>query len=787
MNPPPAHAQIVIVGGGIAGVSVAYHLAKLGRRDVVLLEQGRLSCGTTWHAAGLVGQMRPNRSMTRMSQYGTQLYSSLERETGLATGWKQCGSVNVARTPERWIVFQRQAAMARSFGIDVDLLTPRQALDKWPLLRSEDLQGALWFPADGKANPADLAQSLAKGARNLGVKMFEGVRVLSVLKENDFVKGVETSAGTIQCEVFVNCSGQWARALGEKSGVSIPLHAAEHFYIVTEPIAGVHPNLPVMRDPDGLIYFKEEVGGLLMGGFEPAAKPWGMDGIPDRFEFQLLPEDWDQFQPLMEAAIHRVPALESAGVKILLNGPESFTPDGNFILGEAPEVRNYFVAAGFNSAGIANAGGAGRLLAEWIAGGEAPMDLFEVDIRRYGAFAADAKWLRERTVESLGLHYAMRWPRHELESGRPQRVSPLFEKLKAKGAQFGSKFGWERANYFGPKMEYTLGRPNWLSAVSEEQLAIRNAVGILDQTSFGKLRVRGRDAAALLDRVCANRIGKLTYTAMLNRKGGFESDVTVQRWADDDFLVVTGSAQPVRDAAWLRRNIHQNENVEVEDVSAEWSVISVLGPRAAVLLSRVDLGSARAVPASYAGGPGTEIYVRVEDAAALYDRLCAAGQEFGLRDCGYYALDALRIEAGRRAFGAELSPDCTPYEAGLGFAVRPELRKPPAKLTKRLLMFTFPATDLFAWGGEPILRDGKPVGELSSVGYSATLSCMVGMGFVYSEDIEGTYHIEVSGQKVPAQASLRAPWPGGAAGNVEPPAPPRKSASRARPRKKSEA
>jgi 4-methylaminobutanoate oxidase (formaldehyde-forming) len=485
-----------------------------------------------------------------------------------------------------------------------------------------------------------------------------------------------------------------------------------------------------------------------------------MDGIPDKFEFQLLGEDWDQFQPLMEAAIHRVPALETAGVKLLLNGPESFTPDGNFILGEAPELRNYFVAAGFNSAGIANAGGAGKLLAEWIAGGEAPMDLFEVDIRRFGAFAADAKWLKERTVETLGLHYAMRWPRHELESGRPQRVSPLFSRLKANGAQFGSKFGWERANYFGPKMEYTLGRPNWLAAIIEEQLAIRNAVGILDQTSFGKLRVRGRDAAALLERVCANRIGKLTYTAMLNRKGGFESDVTVQRWADDDFLIITGSAQPVRDAAWLRRNIREGEDVRVDDVSAEWSVISVLGPRSDELIEKTDIGSARPQPASYVGGPGTELYVPVAEAPALYERIWAAGKNLGLKDCGYYALDALRIEAGRRAFGPELSPDCTPYEAGLAFAVRPELRKPPAKLAKRLLMFTFPATELFAWGGEPILREGKPVGELSSVGYSATLGCMVGMGFVYSEDIGGAYEIEVSGTKVPAKASLKAPWPG---------------------------
>ncbi|MGH8691731.1 MAG: GcvT family protein, partial [Burkholderiales bacterium] len=560
--------------------------------------------------------------------------------------------------------------------------------------------------------------------------------------------------------ILVNCAGQWARALGAQSGVSVPLHSAEHFYIVTEPIAGVHPMLPVMRDPDGFIYFKEEVGGLVMGGFEPVAKPWGMDGIPDTFEFELLPEDWDQFEPLMEAAMHRVPALETAGVKMLLNGPESFTPDGNFILGEAPEVRNYFVAAGFNSAGIANAGGAGKLLAEWIAGGEAPMDLFEVDIRRFGAFAADAKWLKERTVETLGLHYAMRWPRHELESGRPLRVSPLYEKLKRKGAQFGSKFGWERPNYFGPKMEYTLGRPNWLDACVAEQLAVRRTVGIFDQTSFGKLRVRGRDAAALLDRVCANRVGELTYTAMLNRKGGFESDVTVQRWADDDFLIVTGSAQPVRDRAWLLRNRKPNEDAAVDDVTADWSVISVLGPGAKDLLDKTDIGSARPQPASYVGGSGTELYVPVADAPALYDRIWAHGKEFGLKDCGYYALDALRIEAGRRAFGAELSPDCTPYEAGLAFAMRPELRKPPERLAKRLLMLTFPATGLFAWGGEPILRNGKPAGELSSVGYSATLGCMVGMGFVYSEDITGSYEIEVSGTKVAANASLKAPWRG---------------------------
>jgi glycine cleavage system aminomethyltransferase T/glycine/D-amino acid oxidase-like deaminating enzyme len=771
LNSTTNSAEIVIVGGGIAGVSVGYHLAKLGRRDVLLLEQGSLTCGTTWHAAGLVGQMRPNRSMTRMSQYGIGLYASLEAETGLATGWKQCGSVNVARTPERWIVFQRQAAMARSFGIEVELIAPREAAQKWPLLRADDLQGALWFPRDGKANPADLTQSLAKGARDLGVKIVQGVKVNGVKISGGAVAGISTPEGEIKCEILVNCTGQWARSFGAMAGVNVPLHSAEHFYIVTERIEGVHPMLPVMRDPDGCTYFKEEVGGLLMGGFEPKAKPWGMDGIPEKFEFQLLPEDWDQFEFLMQNAIHRVPALEKAGVKMLLNGPESFTPDGNFILGEAPEVRNYFVAAGFNSAGIANGGGAGKLLAEWIVGGEAPMDLFEVDIRRFGAYAAVSDWLRERTVETLGLHYAMRWPRHELESGRPLRVSPLYGRLKARGAQFGSKMGWERPNYFSDeKMKYTLGRPNWLDAVIEEQRAVRNAVGIFDQTSFGKLRVSGRDAQTLLERVCANRIRDLTYTPMLNRKGGYESDVTVQRWGEREFFIVTGSAQPVRDRAWLTRHIAGGEDVHVEDVTERWSVISVLGPDARSVLERISLRDhARAVPASYVGGPGWEIYVPVEDAADLYDRIKGAGEA---RDCGYYALDALRIEAGRRAFGAELSPDCTPYEAGLGFAVKPDKpaafigkealqRAPRQELAKRLLLFSFPATELFAWGGEPILRDGAPVGELSSVGYSAALGCMVAMGFVHGkpetqeEALRHSYEIEVSGSRVPAKASLK--------------------------------
>ena len=779
----PSLARVVIVGGGIAGCSTAYHLARLGITDVLLLEQGKLTSGTTWHAAGLVGQMRPNRNMTAMSTYGIELYSTLEVETGLATGWKQCGSVNVAATPERWQVLKKQAALARSFGIEVQLITPKEAGDLYPVMRTDDLHGALWIPGDGKANPADLCMSLAKGARNRGVRIVEGIEVTGVLTERgpggEHVAGVRTVQGDVRCEVLVNCAGQWARQFGRLAGVNVPLYSAEHFYIVTGKIDGVHPMLPVMRDPDGFIYYKEEVGGLLMGGFEPKAKPWQVDPIPSTFQFQLLDEDWDQFEPLMTSAIHRTPCLESAQIKMLLNGPESFTPDGNFIVGEAPGLRRYFVGAGFNSAGIANSGGAGRLLAQWIADGEAPGDLWDVDVRRFGAFTANRRALAERTAETLGLHYAMRWPRQELASSRPLRTSPLYDLLDAKGAEWGSKNGWERANYFKPagvsRPAHTLGVPGWLPWVQAEQRATREGVAIYDQTSFGKLLVQGRDALALLQRLCANEVdvpvGKMVYTAMLNARGGFESDLTVVRLADDRFQVVTGSAQPQRDLDWIARHVEPHEHAVVTDVSAMTAVLSVMGPRAAELMRRVspddlsppglkfswtreiDVGLARvrAARMSYVGGPGFELYVPIEMCRHVYMALRDAGRDLsgideagrsrGLVDAGYYAIDALRIEAGRRAWGAELGPDETPWEAGLAFAVK--LDKPSAfigrdallaarsrPLRKKLLSFVLDDPTRYAWGGEAIHLDGEPVGELVSVGWSPLAGACVGLGYV---------------------------------------------------------
>ena len=769
----PSQAQIIIVGGGIVGCSTAYHLALQGKTDVLLLEQGKLTSGTTWHAAGLVGQMRPNRSMTTMSKYGIDLYSTLEAQTGLATGWKQCGSVNVASSAERWQVLKKQTALAHSFGVECHLITPREVAERYPIMRTDDLHGGIWLPGDGKANPADLCMSLAKGARNRGVRIHEGIEVTGVTIEHGRVAGVRTAQGEVRCEVLVNCAGQWARQFGLLAGVNVPLYSAEHFYIVTGKIAGVHPMLPVMRDPDGFIYYKEEVGGLLMGGFEPVAKPWKVDPIPADFQFQLLGEDWDQFEPLMKNAIHRTPCLETAEVKMLLNGPESFTPDGNFILGEAPELRNYFVCAGFNSSGIANSGGAGRLIAEWIVGGEPSVDLWEVDIRRFGAFTGNRKALFDRTAETLGLHYAMRWPRQELETARPLRTSPLYDLLMAKGAEFGSRNGWERANYFRPggagRPDYTLGKPGWLPWMQAEQKATREAVALYDQSSFSKLLLQGRDALAVLQRLCANEmdvpVNRMVYTAMLNERGGFESDLTVIRQAPDRngerYLIVTGSAQTVRDFDWISRHIGPQQHAVLTDITPLYSVLSVMGPKAQELMARVspadlssqglgfswtrviDLGFARvrAARMSYVGGPGYELYVPVEMTRHVYQALTQAGADLGLVDAGYYALDALRIEMGRRAWGAELGPDETPYDAAMLFAVKLDkptpfigqqaLRQLQGKpLRKKLVTLVLDSADVYLWGGESIIMDGVSVGEISSAGWSPRARACVAMGYV---------------------------------------------------------
>jgi 4-methylaminobutanoate oxidase (formaldehyde-forming) len=743
--------------------------------------------------------------MTRLMRESAELYAGLESETGLATGWKRCGSISVARTKDRMTQLRRTISAARAQGVEIEEMSLAEARRMFPIMRTDDLAGAVWLPGDGKVNPSDLTQALARAARRGGATICEGVRVTGIETKAGRVRAVVADAGRVGCEVLVIAAGQWSRAVGAMCGVSVPLHSAEHMYVVTGKIDGVTPDLPVMRDPDGYIYFKEEVGGLVMGGFEPDAKPWGMDGIPYPFEFQLLPDDWDQFAILMEKALERVPSLESAGIRTFLNGPESFTPDNNFLLGAAPECDGVFVAAGFNSMGIASAGGAGKALAEWIVAGEPTRDLWPVDIRRFAPFNANPAWLKDRVVEVLGLHYAMPWPNRELASARPFRRSPLYDRLAAKGAVFGSKMGWERPNYFARNddertIRYSFGPQNWAGTAATEHRACREAAALFDMTSFAKLRLEGPDALALLQRLCANdmdvAVGRSVYTAMLNARGGFESDLTAIRLAADVFLLVTGSAQPVRDADWIRRNMN-GARATLTDVTAAMAVLALMGPRARDILARVTsakldddafpLHAARDIPIGHAtalasrrsgmGERGWEVFAPVEFAAMIYDSLMAAGGDLGLVDAGYYAVDSLRLEKACRAWGRELTPDCTPWEAGLGFAVKLDkddflgrdalvaAREKP--LTRRLVSLLGPApADQMAWGGEAILAGDRAIGEVTSAAFGATLGGIVALGWVSRADgpvtrdwlAAQTLTIDLAGEKLPVTATLAPPY-----------------------------
>lgn len=802
----PASAEIVIIGGGIVGASVAYHLAKLGRTDVVVLEQGQLSSGTTWHAAGLVGQLRATESGTRLVQYSARLYEGLEAETGLATGFKRCGGVTVARTPERMVQLQRTAATAEAYDLECELIGPDRAKELYPILETEDLIGAIWLPGDGTANPVDVTASLARGARDAGVLVFEKTRVTGVTVVEGRVAGVETDAGPIEAEIVVNCAGQWAKAIGAMAGVTVPLHSAEHFYVVTEQIDGVHRELPILRDPDGYTYFKEEVGGLVVGGFEPEAKPWvAPDQLPYPFEFQLLDEDWEHFSILMDSALHRIPALQTTGIKKFYNGPESFTPDNQFILGEAPEVKNFFVGAGFNSVGIASAGGAGRALAEWIVEGEPTSDLLSVDIRRFAAFNGNNQWLHDRVGEILGLHYAVPWPNRELTSARPFRRSPAYDRLVAAGAQFGSKMGWERANVFAPEgvapeLDYTWDKPAWLAWSDKEQRATREAVALYDQTSFGKLLITGRDAERVLQRLCtadvAVNIGRAVYAGMLNERGGYEADVTLTRLAFDHYLLVTSAASPVRDKAWIEAHLDAEDRVTVVDVSSAYAVYGVMGPRSRVLLERltrtdlsdeafpfstsqeIDLGysTVRATRITYVGELGWELYVPVEFAVGVYEDLKHAGADLGIVDAGYYAINSLRLDKGYRAFGPELTPDFTPVDAGLRFTCKLKTdiefigreaveRAIEAGPQRRLVSFALEDPEVMMWGGELVLRNGEAVGQVTSAAWSTTFGTCVGLAYLWRRDgeavgpdwiREGAYEVNVGGRRVGTKPQLGA-------------------------------
>jgi 4-methylaminobutanoate oxidase (formaldehyde-forming) len=796
-----------VVGGGVVGTSIAYHLTKLGWSDVLLLEQGELSCGTTWHAAGLVGPLRASENGTRLVQYSAELYASLEAETGLSTGYRNVGGVIVARTEDRLVQLRRTAANAVAYDMPCELISPERAQELWPAMQVDDLLGAIWLPGDGKVNPADLTQSLARGARAGGARIVERVRVTGFSVDDDRVTGVRTDHGghqqSVEAEVVVNAAGQWAKALGDMVGVTVPLHSAEHFYVVTDAVPGVHPDLPIMRDPDGWTYFKEETGGLVVGGFEPNAKPWrSPDDLPHPFEFQLLDEDWDHFSILMDEALVRIPALAEAGIRKFYNGPESFTPDNHFLLGEAPGLHGFFVAAGFNSVGIASAGGAGRALAEWIVSGQPQEDLVGVDVRRFAPFHGDHGWLRSRVSEVLGLHYAVPWPNRELESGRPQRTSPLHERLAGAGALFGTRMGWERPNVFGPSgaaLDYSWGKPSWLPWSAAEQRATRSAVAVFDQTSFSKYVVEGSGAVDALQWICANDVdvpvGSCVYTPFLNERGTYEADLTVTRTGPAEFLLVSSSATTVRDLDWLRRH-----GAVARDVTEEHAVLGVMGPRARDLLDR--LGAAdfseegfpfatsrlvevagrpvRATRMTYVGELGWELMVPVGHAPDVYDALMDAGRDLGVRDAGYYAIESLRLEKGYRAFGRELTPDLTPVEAGLVFATalagskdflgRAALERHRAELAaggprRRVVSFVVEAADPMLWGGELLIAGGAPVGQVTSAAWGETVGACVGLallrsaGPVTTESLGALAEVtvDVAGERWPVRLSMRAP------------------------------
>jgi 4-methylaminobutanoate oxidase (formaldehyde-forming) len=783
----PAHAQFVVIGGGIIGCSTAYHLAKEHKADVVLLEQGKLTSGSTWHAAGLVGQLRSSASITQVLKRSVELYKTLEAETGLATGWKMTGCLRLATNADRWTEFKRLATTARSFGMDMELISPAEVKRMWPLMDVSDLIGASWLPTDGQASPADITQSLARGARMHGAKIHEGVRVTGFEMDGPRIVAVLTTEGRIACETVVNCGGMWAREIGAMAGINVPLQPVKHQYIVTEKLEGLAPDAPTLRDPDRRTYYKEEVGGLVMGGYEPNPIAWTTGDIPRPFEFQLFDDDWEHFEQHLTQAIARVPALESTGVRQMINGPESFTPDGNFILGAAPECANMYVGAGFNAFGIASGGGAGWALAEWAVRGEAPLDLWTVDIRRFSALHRDRDWVKERTLEAYGKHYTVAFPHEEYESGRNRIVSPLYDRLKAHGAVFGSKLGWERPNWIAPAHDvYSMGRQNWFGPVGDEHRLVREAVGVFDQSSFAKYEVTGKDAAAALNAIAAGNIdkpvGRLTYTQLLNSRGGIECDLTMARLADDKFYIVTGTGFRTHDLAWIAEHLPASADVAITDVTEAWGTLSLMGPRARDVLAAIttaDVSNAafpfghvrvlpiaghdvRALRVTYVGELGWELHIPLAATGDVFDALLAAGKRHGVRPVGYRALESLRLEKGYRAWGSDITPNDTPFEAGLGWAVKLKSNTPfigrdalialqDRPLRKRLATFTTDREDIVLLGRETILRNGEFAGYLTSGGYGYTIGKPIGLGYVrHPEPETGSYELVVANERVAA-------------------------------------
>ena len=798
----PGTARVVIIGGGVIGCSVAYHLAQKGWKEIILLERKQLTSGTTWHAAGLIAQLRASANMTKLAKYSQELYGNLEKETGVATGFKRCGSITVALTEERKEEIFRQAAMARAFGVDVEEISPNEVKNKYEHLNIDGVKAGVWLPKDGQGDPGNIALALAKGARNKGVDIFENTSVTGLLTKGRRVSGVnwktDNSSGCIEADMVVNCGGMWGHEVGRMAGVNVPLHACEHFYIVTEPVKEL-TQLPVLRVPDECAYYKEDAGKFLLGAFEPISKPWGMSGIPKGFEFDQLPEDFDHFEPILEAACERMPILAEAGIQTFFNGPESFTPDDAYHLGLAPELDNFWVAAGFNSIGIQSAGGAGMALAEWMDSGSKPFDLGDVDISRMQPFQGNKKYLFERSKETLGLLYADHFPFLQKKTARNIRRTPFHYQLLNQGAVMGEIAGWERANWFADKgqkrsYEYTWKRQNWFENAAREHRSIRENIGMYDMSSFGKIRIEGRDATKFLNFVAGGQydveIGKIVYSQFLNNAGGIEADVTITRLTESAYLVVTPAATRLADQIWLSRNIG-DFNVVITDVTAGEGVLAIMGPSSRKLLQMVSpnsfdndvnpfgtaqeieigMGLARVHRVTYVGELGWEVYVSSDQAGHIFDTLFDAGQDLDMKLCGMHMMDSLRIEKGFRHFGHDITCEDHVLEAGLGFAVKTSkpdfigrdavLRKKENGLDRRLLQFVLNDSEPLLYHNEPILRDGELVGHLTSGNYGHTIGAAIGLGYVPCKDetvsdiLASNYEIDVAGSKIRADVGIK--------------------------------
>lgn len=802
----PKKVEVLIIGGGIAGCSVAYHLTKLGISDVLLCERRQLTCGTTWHAAGLVTQLRATRNMTELAKYTGELFRELEGETGQSTGFKQNGALRLAKTQGRFEELKRGASMARNFGLVIDVVTPGEIKERWNPLETDEILGGLWSPNDGQVNPTDVTMALAKGARTRGARISENTTVRRILVEHGRAVGALTDKGEIRAEKVVICGGMWSRELAAQIGVSLPLHAAEHFYAVTEAIPGLPRDLPVLFVADEQTYYKEDAGKLLVGCFEKHAKPWGEAGIPDDFCFDTLPEDYDHFEPILEQAISRVPILAHTGIQLFFNGPESFTPDDRYLLGETPEVENLFCACGFNSVGILSSGGVGKALSLWIRDGHPPMELSDVDVRRMAHFQSNRRYLFNRTKETLGLLFDMHWPNRQYVTARDVRRSPFHDKLLALGACMTEAAGYERPGFFAragvkPELVYSYGPQNWFGACGEECRNTRDHVTLFDQSCFTKFIVEGRDACRALNRICANNIdvpvGRLVYTQWLNERGGIEADVTVTRLSETSFLIVSIAASQTRDFAWLQRHLPSEAHVFARDITSGLATLAVMGPKSRELLSRVSpddfstaafpFGSSRDVEVGYArarasrvtfvGELGWELAIPTEFASHVLDTILTAGADLGLRHGGFFAIDSMRMEKGYRHWGHDVGEEDTPLEAGLGFAVafdkkggfigreallRQRQNGPQARRLVQIAVRD--GGDKLLHHDEPIWCGNRIVGSVTSGAYGHRVGAALGLGYIHHEGgvtpellAKQNFEVEIAWERYPAQVQL-GPW-----------------------------